>query len=244
MGSMKFLKVFLLVIACCGLSCAAAAGVRAAAPPATQPVKTDPAGLQLRANEAMARGEYAKALPMLIEVSKAMTDQPDNLGSILEQIRVCKRQLANPLQPPMPKIDLGSGRKPHEVPAKGQTLNIAIKELGNFDYDSDKGGGIPDDVTALDGAHIRTNGYMIPLDQAERINRFAMVPSLFSCCYGQPPQVQHTIVCQTPAEKALEYTPDAIVVEGTLRVHEERDHGFIVSIFQLEVSSVKLADNP
>jgi len=29
-----------------------------------------------------------------------------------------------------------------------------------------------------------------------------------------------------------------------LRVHEERDHGFIVSVFQLDVSSVKLAENP
>jgi len=246
MGSMRIFKRFLLAIAWLGLSCAAVA-VRAdpqPPQPATQPAKADPAGLQLRANEAMARGEFAAALPMLIEVSKTLTDKPDELGSMLEQIRVCKRQLQNPVQQPLPKIDLSSSRTPHPAPVKGQTLDMAIKELGNFDYDSDKGGGIPDDVTALEGTRIRTSGFMVPLDQALRINRFALVPSLFSCCAGQPPQIQHTIVCQTPAEKALEYTPDAITVEGIVHVHEEREHGFIISIFQMDVSSVKLAESP
>jgi hypothetical protein len=34
---------------------------------------------------------------------------------------------------------------------------------------------------------------MIPIDQAENITSFALVPSLFACCFGQPPQVQHTV---------------------------------------------------
>jgi hypothetical protein len=88
---------------------------------------------------------------------------------------------------------------------------------------------------------IKLRGFMIPMDQADKITQFAMVPSLFACCYGQPPQVQHTIVCGTPKGKAVSYYPDEIQVEGTLTVKEKKEDGFIVSIFEMDVSSVKPA---
>jgi len=82
---------------------------------------------------------------------------------------------------------------------------------------------------------------MIGMDKAENITQFALVPSLFSCCFGQPPQIQHTIVADCPKGKAVGYVPDEIVVEGTLNVGEKKDDGYIVSIFELNVSSVKPA---
>ncbi|HEY1629257.1 MAG TPA: DUF3299 domain-containing protein, partial [Tepidisphaeraceae bacterium] len=119
----------------------------------------------------------------------------------------------------------------------GKVQEMTIKELGNFDYNPDKGG-IPDDVKRLSGSTIRLKGYMIPLYQAAHITHFALVPSLFSCCFGQPPQVQHTIVCSCPNGKAISYDPDQIVVEGKLSVEEKRDDGYVTSIFQLEPKSV------
>ena len=44
------------------------------------------------------------------------------------------------------------------------------------------------------------------------------MPSLFACCFGQPPQIQHTIVVQCPEGKAVSYFPDEINVEGTAAV--------------------------
>ena len=82
---------------------------------------------------------------------------------------------------------------------------------------------------------------MIPMDQAEHVTQFALVPSLFACCFGQPPQIQHTIVVACPKGKAVNYYPDEIMVEGTLKVDEKKEDGFIVSIFELECSSVKPA---
>src|SRR5262249_53012334 len=114
-----------------------------------------------------------------------------------------------------------------------------IKDLGNFDYDADKGGNIPDDVVALNGSKIRLKGFMIPMDQAVNITQFALVPDLFSCCFGQPPQLQHTIVVNCPKGKAVSYYPDEITVEGKLTVAEKKDEGFIISIFQVDVNSVK-----
>ena len=39
----------------------------------------------------------------------------------------------------------------------------------------------------------------------------------------------------------MNYYPDEIVVEGTLKVDEKKEDGFIVSIFELECSTVKPA---
>ena len=126
-------------------------------------------------------------------------------------------------------------------PRPARSYETTIKDLGNFEYDQEKGGNIPADVKALSGAKVRLRGYMIPMDQAENITQFALVPSLFSCCFGQPPQIQHTIVVNCPKGKAVSYCPDEIIVEGNLKVEEKKDDGYIVSLFEIDVSSVKPA---
>jgi hypothetical protein len=218
--------------------------------PTTQPTGANLANeLQLRANEDMGRNDYASALPLLQKVSELLADQPDQLGPILEQIRVCRHQMLNPPVKPMAAMAQqsmavvvdGGPRHIHPAPVAGQTIEMAIKELGNFDYDATAGGDIPTDVLRLDGCHFKTTGYMIPLDQAESISEFALVPSLFACCFGQPPQIQHTIVVHCPKSKAVSYFPDDLIVEGTLHVKEVRDGGFIVSIYQMDASSVRVA---
>lgn len=220
------------------------------ASPTSQPSGTTLVNeLQLNANEDMGRGDYASALPLLQKVSEMLTDQPDQLGPILEQIRVCRHQMLNaPAKPAAPVVQQcvaiavdGGPRNIHPAPTPGDVVELPIKELGNFDYDATVGGGIPDDVKRLDGCHFKTTGYMIPLDQAESISEFALVPSLFACCFGQPPQIQHTIVVHCPKSKAVSYFPDELIVEGTLHVKEIKDSGFIVSIFQMDATSVRAA---
>src|SRR5207244_8110842 len=133
-------------------------------------------------------------------------------------------------------------RKPHAAPKSDELRELEIKELGNFEYDADKGGNIPADVKALTGMKLRLHGFMIPMDQAENITHFALVPSLFACCFGQPPQIQHTMVVHTPKGKAVGYFPDEIIVEGSLVVNEKKEDGIIVSVFELNCNSVKPMD--
>jgi hypothetical protein len=204
--------------------------------------------LAYRANQAFTRGQYAMALPLLQELAGTLIDQPEQLGPVEERIRVAKRAIdaAKQMQPDPTAAfpaaaQTAETRTAHVPPAPGQVLDIAIKELGNFDYDAEKGGNIPPDVFQLSGSKLRLHGYMIPLDQAENIGEFALVPSLFACCFGQPPQVQHTIVVHLPPGKAISYFPDELQVEGTLSVQEKKDEGFIVSIFDLDATSVKPA---
>jgi hypothetical protein len=246
---------------------AAGALVCASAPaqttqPSADAAVTSTAQLQLRANELLTKSDYANALPLLEKVAQGLSDQPDQLGPVLEEIRVCRKQIKLAAATPAPspsgqatapvRVALATpvpangpptaeDRKPHPLPVAGQTVDLAIKDLGNFEYDAEKGGGIPDDVKKLDGCHIRTHGFMIPLDQAESIAEFALVPSLFACCFGQPPQIQHTLVVHCPKGKAVSYYPDEIIVEGKLKVDEKKDDGYIISVFEIDASSVKPA---
>jgi hypothetical protein len=208
----------------------------AATSPATQPLS-----LETRASAAFARGEYGAAMVLLTKLSVELKDQPDKLGPVEEQIKVCKTQLENAGALAPTTVPTAAERKPHAPPKDGEVRDLQIKDLGNFEYDADKGGNIPADVMALSGSKVRLHGYMVPMDQAENVTQFALVPSLFACCYGQPPQLQHTLVCNAPKGKAVSYYPDEILVEGTLKVEEKKDDGFIVSIFEIDVSSVKPA---
>jgi len=214
---------------------------------------TKPGGLEVAANEAFGAGKYAQALPMLQTLATKFKDEPEKLGSIKEQISVCQKQIAamtgasatagagQPAQQG-PAVEMSAaGRTPHVKPKAGEVAAMAIPELGNFEYDAEKGGNIPKDVQEMAGSKIRVHGFMIPMDQAENITQFALVPSLFACCFGQPPQIQHTVVVNCPKGKAVSYCPDEIVVEGPLTVQEKRDDGYIVSIFELGANSVKVA---
>jgi hypothetical protein len=227
-------------------------GSPALAVPTTQPAidARDPR-VELRANQAFNRGEYATALPLMQALADAAKDEPSRLGPIQEKIRVCQKALAslkaNPQTADPNAVATATDvpmdaetRHKHAASKPGEVVQLSIKELGNFQYDDEKGGGIPSDVKSLSGSEVRLHGYMIPMDQAEHITQFALVPSLFSCCFGQPPQIQHTIVVNCPKGKAVSYCPDEINVQGKLTVQEKRDDGYVISLFEMSADSVKV----
>jgi len=227
-----------------------AAGGAFAQTPTTKPAAKAPmilsdAEIETAGTMAFNRGDYATALPILQKVAARYKDNPDKLGPVQERIRVATKAvaLAN-IQKGAVTVDSANTnepRKPHPAPKDGEVQDMAIKDLGNFEYDSDKGGNIPADVKKLSGSQIRLHGYMIPIDQAERISKFALVPSLFQCCFGQPPAIQHIIIVDCPPGKAVSYYPDELTVEGKLTVDEKKEDDVITSIFQITTSSVKPA---
>ena len=231
----------------------------ATAPSAAASISMPDAALEIRATQAFNKGDYGQALPMLQKLASDLKPDPaqaDKVGMLQEQIRVCEKNtsavasssavtsLGSAAATPAPAAipaDKAATRTPHPAPRDGEVLDMAIKDLGNFEFDAENGSAIPDDVKALNGATIRLHGFMIPMDQAENISKFALVPSLFNCCLGQPPQIQHTIVVNCPKGKAVNYYPDEIIVQGKLSVDIVKDDGYIVSIFSIETSSVKPA---
>jgi hypothetical protein len=232
----------------CLLACVAAPLAAEDKKPALT-AETNAAALEVRADQHSAAGEWSQALPMYKKLAEMLKNDPARLGSIEERVRVCEKNLAKlaktspsaspisvPAAPPT-----GEQRKPLTPPKEGQVMDLLIKDLGNFDYDQEKGGNIPGDVKKLSGHAVRLRGFMIPMDQADNITKFALVPDLFACCFGQPPQIQHMVVANCPEGKAVGYSPDEILVEGKLNVEEKKDDGYIISIFEVTVSSVKAA---
>lgn len=224
----------------------AVAGVLAAAGALTANVPplptTQPAGANLRpiadleaeANRTFENGDYANAMPLLKDLSVRLRNTPEQVAPVLEKVRVCEANLAK-----QPVEGVNAPRIPHAKPATGGVLEVALQKLGNFQYDAEKGGGIPDDVTALTGSTVKLHGFMIPIDQSERVTKFVLVADLFSCCFGQPPQLQHTAVVICPEGKAVQYYPEEINVTGELTVGEVRDEGYVTHIFEVKASSIR-----
>jgi hypothetical protein len=193
--------------------------------------------LESRADRAFVKGDYVNALPLLRAVALQAQDDPGKLGSVQARIRICEKALLKEAR----QVPTAPGERAiHPPPEPGKVAELSIKELGNFDYDPDKGG-IPDDVKRLSGSKVRLKGFMIPQSQVVKITRFSLVPSLYSCCFGRPPQVQHTITVICPDTRPVEYVTDEVVVEGTLTVNQIKDDGYVTSIFQLEASSMTVA---
>src|SRR5688500_5766222 len=244
MKPIRLLSIALVACLVAGAAPAPSAGDK----PTSQP---SPSSLEIRAAQAFNAGQYALALPLLQKLEKEVEKDAAKVGPVRERIRVAQEQVEQAAKKNNTTVEqileaaapapTAEQRTPHKKPQPGQVLSLQIKDLGNFEYDADKGGNIPADVMALNGATVRVNGFMIPIDQAENITSFALVPSLFACCFRQPPQVQHTVICNAPQGKAVGYYPDELVVEGKLKVEEKKDEGFIVSVFEIDVNSVKPA---
>ena len=235
-------------------ACLVTGGLMAATPPAPTTRPVGGGALEVRAVTAFNNKQYSLALPMLQSLAdeyRAQPDKKEKLATVEEEIRVCQKAIeqakasgaidAQAAATDRPVGTTPEARKAIPFPKPGEVTDLLIKDLGNFDYDMQKGGNIPDDIKRLNGTKFRTRGFMIPLDQAENINEFALVPSLFACCFGQPPQIQHTLVVHCPKGKAVSYYPDEIVVEGTLKVDEKKDDGYIISVFEIDAQSVKPA---
>ncbi len=126
-------------------------------------------------------------------------------------------------------------------PKEGDIPSWGILNFANFTFDPEKSKDIPADVRAYDGKKVRLRGFIVPFTQAQKVTDFALVPTLGSCCFGQPPGVQHVIVAHVANGGKLTFMPDEVWCEGTIKVELKREDGYTFQIFKFEVESVKLA---
>jgi len=100
---------------------------------------------------------------------------------------------------------------------------------------------IPDQVQQLNGKWVELRGFMLPINEIKKIRSFVVIQSLWGCCFGQTPEVNHVIVVTMEPGKTVEFYPDPIRVIGQFAVGETREDGYLVSIYRLEGHKV-LAD--
>lgn len=218
---------------------------------AIAPVMADPTtDLLARADQAFAAADYTTAVSLYQKLNGQIKDAGQKLA-MDERLRFAVKQVnsaaadasaangsAAPTTAPSTQP---AARVPHVRPADGQTLDLTLLNLGNFNYDENDDKSIPEDVRKLDGCRIRVTGVMMPLDQSGRVTRFMMFNDLMSCCYGTAPKLQQVALVEMPKDKWMAATSERIAVEGTLTVKVIRDDGFVTSMFEIAPTSIKFA---
>ncbi len=99
---------------------------------------------------------------------------------------------------------------------------------------------IPAAFRRLDGRRVAVEGFMIPMDQAEGIRQFALVPTLWG--ERRPPLVQDTILVDTAVPRP--YCPDRIRLFGRLHVKLMTDDGFVLGVYRLDLDRFELVTPP
>ena len=62
-----------------------------------------------------------------------------------------------------------------------------------------------EEIKRLDGRNVDVTGYMFSLDNPQKATRFVLVPSLWGCCYGKPPEVNHVVLIKLPEGYQVKY---------------------------------------
>lgn len=121
---------------------------------------------------------------------------------------------------------------PHNPGHPSAPIKLKFNLLGSWTYTEGKTP-IPEKVRALDGKRVEITGFMMPINEPQRLTRFIVVQSLWGCCFGQTPAVNHVIVVTMEPGKVVNFYPDPVRVTGVFSVGETREEGYLISIYRL-----------
>jgi hypothetical protein len=105
------------------------------------------------------------------------------------------------------------------------------KRMGGFRYV--EGGELPPEVRELDGRKVGVPGFVLSLGDTDRMREFILLESLWGCCFGSVPEVNQTIVVRLAADHTFDYTAAPVLITGTLEVGEEKQGGFVASLYRV-----------
>jgi uncharacterized protein DUF3299 len=117
---------------------------------------------------------------------------------------------------------------------------ITWNQLGSFPYN--EGGALPAEVMALDGHAVGIFGFMLTLNSSEHLSEFVLVESLWGCCFGTVPEVNQTIIVRVDPKTTAQYSAAPLLVTGRLEVGEEREGGFVTSVYRIVDAHVSAAE--
>lgn len=115
---------------------------------------------------------------------------------------------------------------------------LPFDELSSWPYE-DGLKGMPKRIKDLSGKKVLMTGFMLPIDEVQNIKEFLLVESLWSCCYGQPPDIHGIVRCVMPKGKTTDYFFDPLKLIGTFKVESTVMDGYCVDIYQLHVESLE-----
>jgi hypothetical protein len=120
---------------------------------------------------------------------------------------------------------------------------VTFDELSAWPYE-DGLKGMPKKVKDLHGKKVLMSGFMLPIDDVKDIKEFLLVQSLWSCCYGQPPDINGIVRIVMPKGKTTDYFFDPLKIIGTFKVEATSIDNYCVDIYQIEVESLEALKEP
>jgi hypothetical protein len=212
--------------------------------PKVEPAKQDPAK-QDPAKKDPAKQDPAKQEPKAGD--KPVTDKPAT-----EEPKIDRPAADQPIPKGTDPADLAAMRSAEQMLQAEKRLADEIKagkiagldkilpfdELDSWPYE-DGLKGMPKRVKELDGKKVLMTGFMLPIDEVQNIKEFLLVKSLWSCCYGQPPDIHGIVRVVMPKGKTTDYFFDPLKIVGTFKVEATVMDGYCVDIYQLHVESLE-----
>lgn len=243
------------------LPCIALCGVLAAQTPTQEPTpvpapapKVEPAK-QDPAKQDPAKKDPAKQEPKAGDkpvTDKPVTDKPATDKPATEEPKIDRPAADQPIPKGTDPADLAAMRSAEQMLQAEKRLADEIKagkiagldkilpfdELDSWPYE-DGLKGMPKRVKELDGKKVLMTGFMLPIDEVQNIKEFLLVKSLWSCCYGQPPDIHGIVRVVMPKGKTTDYFFDPLKIVGTFKVEATVMDGYCVDIYQLHVESLE-----
>jgi len=254
------MKLLLPFVALCGLLAAQTPTqepkpVPVPAPaPKVEPAKQDPAK-QEPAKQEPATKDPAKQEPKPADkppTDKPVTDNPVTDNPAGEEPKIERPSSDQPIPKGTDPADIALLRSAEQMLQAEKRLADEIKagkiagldkilpfdELDSWPYE-DGLKGMPKRVKELDGKKVLMTGFMLPIDEVQNIKEFLLVKSLWSCCYGQPPDIHGIVRVVMPKGKTTDYFFDPLKIVGTFKVEATVMDGYCVDIYQLHVESLE-----
>jgi hypothetical protein len=172
--------------------------------------------------------------------------QSRSTGLSLQQVRAIQgvsRELARELL--LLAIGVSAGADGINEPLPSGHARITWNQLGGFPYQ--EGAELPPEVQALGGQNVGIVGFMLTLGDTDQLSEFVLVESLWGCCFGSVPDVNQTILVRLRPETNAEYSAAPQLVSGRLEAGEEREGGFVTSVYRVVdavVRPVETATSP
>ena len=77
----------------------------------------------------------------------------------------------------------------------------------------------PDGLKKLEGTHVRISGFVMPYDDPKNLQKMILLETPGGCFFCSPPNINTVVFVRcTPQDRPREYSPEPVVVEGTLHL--------------------------
>ena len=113
---------------------------------------------------------------------------------------------------------------------------LGFDVLAGFDYK--EGMKLPAEITKHHKKKVRVGGFMKTEDGSEGDVEFFILVNDACGCEGTP-KLNEMVFCAMPEGETVKIKPGIADVIGTLYVEEEEEDGVVISLYTLDVESVK-----